>query len=201
MHRRRGRHLEDALLDAAWAELTERGYAGFTLESVAKRAGTSTPVIYRRWANKALMVEAAVLHATAKQVIEVPDTGTLRGDLIAMMQAANSARAELIVATAALLGGYFEETGTNPVQLREQVRGSSRSAAEPILRRAADRGEVDRTVLKPRLISLPFDLFRHEVLMTLSPLPDDVITQIVDDVALPVLTRHTSQAPAGAGQT
>jgi AcrR family transcriptional regulator len=48
MHRRRGRHLEDALLDAAWAELTERGYAGFTLESVAKRAGTSTPVIYRR---------------------------------------------------------------------------------------------------------------------------------------------------------
>ncbi|GAB3495696.1 helix-turn-helix domain-containing protein [Amycolatopsis cihanbeyliensis] len=90
MQRRRGRDLEEALLGAAWAELTERGYAGFTLEAVAKRAGTSTPVIYRRWANKALMVEAALLHQSSTRVVDVPDTGTLRGDLIKMMQAANS---------------------------------------------------------------------------------------------------------------
>lgn len=45
--RRRGTALEDAILDAAWADLTELGYADMTLESVAKRAGTSRPVLAR----------------------------------------------------------------------------------------------------------------------------------------------------------
>ena len=46
--RRRGIALEEALLDAAWAELTERGYDGFTIDAVAARAGTSRAVLYRR---------------------------------------------------------------------------------------------------------------------------------------------------------
>ncbi len=44
-NRRRGTALENAILDAAWAELVEHGYADMTLESVAKRAGTSRPVL------------------------------------------------------------------------------------------------------------------------------------------------------------
>jgi AcrR family transcriptional regulator len=194
MHRRRGRDLDEALLGAAWAELSERGYAGFTLEAVAKRAGTSTPVIYRRWANKALMVEAAIAYENAERVTEIPDTGTLRGDLIAMMRAANNSRIDLLVVTAVLLGGYFEDMGTNPERLREQIVGGRRSAAEAIVRRAVDRGEVHVATLEPRLISLPFDLFRHEVLMTLKPVPEEVITQIVDDIALPLLTRRAHGA-------
>ncbi|MCS7482932.1 TetR/AcrR family transcriptional regulator [Umezawaea endophytica] len=191
MHRRRGKDLEEALLGAAWAELKERGYAGFTLEAVAKRAGTSTPVIYRRWANKALMVEAAIAHENTERVTETPNTGTLRGDLVAMMRAANDSRIDLLVVTAVLLGGYFEDMGTNPEQLREQIVGDRRSAAEAIVQRAVDRGEVDAATLRPHLISLPFDLFRHEVLMTLKPVPEQVISRIVDDITLPLLTGRT----------
>ncbi|NNH69050.1 TetR/AcrR family transcriptional regulator [Nocardia uniformis] len=192
MQRRRGKDLEEALLAAAWAELTERGYAAFTLESVAKRAGTSTPVIYRRWANKALMVEAALAHASSVRVIDVPDTGTLRGDLIAIMRAANTSRVDLLVATAVLLDGYFAETGSNPDRLREHILAGRRSAAETIVQRAVDRGEVDASLLEPRLISLPFDLFRHEVLMTLKPVSDKAIGQIVDGITMPLLTRPLS---------
>ena len=43
----RGAELEEALLDAAWAELQEVGYPAFTYEGVAQRAGTSKPVLYR----------------------------------------------------------------------------------------------------------------------------------------------------------
>jgi AcrR family transcriptional regulator len=50
--RRRGTALEDAILDAAWTELIEHGYANLTLESVAKRSGTSRPVLARRWPNR-----------------------------------------------------------------------------------------------------------------------------------------------------
>ncbi|WP_217170610.1 TetR/AcrR family transcriptional regulator [Streptomyces sp. AC512_CC834] len=190
MRRRRGKDLEDALLGAAWAELTERGYAAFTLEAVANRAGTSTPVIYRRWANKALMVEAAIAHASSQRVVEVPDTGTLRGDLIAVLRAANASRTDLLVATVILLDGYFADTGTNPDQLREYVLAGRRSAAEEIVQRAVRRGEVDASLLEPRLVSLPFDLFRHEVLMTLRPVSDEAIERIVDGIAVPLLTRQ-----------
>ncbi|MFG2672143.1 TetR/AcrR family transcriptional regulator [Streptomyces sp. NPDC048445] len=193
MQRRRGRALKAALLDAAWEELTARGYAAFTLEAVAKRAGTSTPVIYRRWANRAVMVEAAIAHTSSLRAIEVPDTGTLRGDLIAIMRTANESRVGLLVATAVLLDGYFTERGSSPEQLREDILGSRRSAAESIVRRAVERGEVDPSVLEPRLVSLPFDLFRHEVLMTLKPVPEEVIVRIVDGIALPLLTRPSSR--------
>ncbi|MGN5630433.1 TetR/AcrR family transcriptional regulator [Streptomyces sp. AC154] len=191
MQRRRGRALEEALLDAAWEELTARGYAAFTLEAVAKRAGTSTPVIYRRWANRAVMVEAALAHASSLRAVEIPDTGTLRGDLIAIMRTANESRVGLLVATAVLLDGYFTERGSSPEQLRERILGGQRSAAESIVRRAVERGEVDPAVLEPRIVSLPFDLFRHEVLMTLKPVPEEAIVRIVDGIALPLLTRRS----------
>lgn len=194
MERRRGPALEAALLEAAWAELTERGYTGFTLESVAKRAGTSTPVIYRRWPDKTRLVEAAIAHASDANAVDVPDTGSLRGDLIAMMRAANTSRVGLLAATTALLGSYFEETGTNPGQLRDQIMGK-RSSAELIMQRAIERGEVDIEVVTPRVVSLPFDLFRHEVLMTLQPIPESDITAIVDQIVLPLTTRR----PASAG--
>lgn len=192
MQRRRGKDLEDALLEAAWTELTERGYPAFTLEAVAKRAGTSTPVIYRRWANKALMVEAAITHASARRVVDVPDTGTLRGDLITVMRAANASRTDLLVAVAVLLDGYFADTGSNPRQLREQILAGRLSAAETIVRRAVRRGEVDASLLEPRLVSLPFDLFRHEVLMTLEPVSNEAIERIVDGIVVPLLTRQAS---------
>jgi hypothetical protein len=38
------------------------------------------------------------------------------------------------------------------------------------------------------LIALPFDLVRHEFLMTLTAVPDDVVREIVDDVFLPLIT-------------
>ncbi|WP_234346282.1 helix-turn-helix domain-containing protein [Streptomyces sp. NRRL F-5755] len=70
------------ILEAAWDELRERGYANLTVDSVARRAGTSKPVLHRRWADKQKLVEAAVVRRNADQMVPPADTGTLRGDLI-----------------------------------------------------------------------------------------------------------------------
>src|SRR3954471_19906591 len=79
--RRRGEELEHALLTAAWAELIEVGYPKMTIENVAARAGTSKPVIYRRWPTKAKLVIAALAHNMPLQQSDI-DTGSLRGDLL-----------------------------------------------------------------------------------------------------------------------
>ena len=188
MPRRRGRLLEAALLDAAWAELRERGWAGFTVDAVARRAGTSTPVLYRRWPGKAALVEAAVAHVADARPVVTPDTGSLRGDLIAVLRAGNEARADLIAACAAQLGGYFEQSGTDPATLRRRLLDGGRTPTETIMERAVRRGEIAARVLTPRMVSLASDLLRHEVLTTLRPVPDSTILEIVDDVVLPLVT-------------
>src|ERR1700685_1894437 len=71
--RRRGAALEHALLDAAWQELQESGYAKLTMERVADRAGTSRAVIYRRWRSRPDLVIAAMRHHQPVLSGAVPD--------------------------------------------------------------------------------------------------------------------------------
>lgn len=185
--RRRGRELEEALLDAAWAELVEHGYSGFTIESVAERAATSRAVLYRRWPTKPELVRAAVGHANFKDRVAVPDTGSLREDLVELMRRTNRARARLGVFVVVQLSGYFAETGTGPSDLRNIVMAGPGPAIETVLARAVERGEVDPAKLTPRVVGVPYDLFRQELLMTLKPVPDEVIESIVDEVFLPLV--------------
>jgi AcrR family transcriptional regulator len=61
--RRRGKQLEDALYDAALAELAAVGYGGLTMEGIAARARTGKAALYRRWSSKHDLVQAALLYA------------------------------------------------------------------------------------------------------------------------------------------
>src|SRR6188768_1091318 len=85
--RRRGEQLESELLAAAWAELVHVGYANLTMESIAARARTGIAVLYRRWPNKEQLVFAALQHHRSENPVAVPDTGTLRDDLLAYLKA------------------------------------------------------------------------------------------------------------------
>lgn len=186
--RRRGKELEAALLDAAWAELADRGYGALTIDGVAQRAGTSRTVVYRRWATKAELVRAAVAHVANRETMPDPDTGTLRDDLAAVMRFANETRIGLTALFVAYLGGYFQETGTSPADLREAIVGGTPTLIDRIVDRAIERGEVDAARMTPRVRTLAFDLFRHEALMTLKPVPPEVIDEILDDIYLPFVT-------------
>jgi AcrR family transcriptional regulator len=186
--RRRGQELETALLDAAYTELVEGGLAAFTLDGVAGRAQTSRPVLARRWATREELVIAAIRHHDEHHRPPIPDTGTLRGDLVAALKSANQHRMQLIAPVLAQLSGYFLENGTTPAELRRRLIGDRVTSDEVIIQRAIDRGELDPARLSPRIATLPFDLFRHEVLMTQAPVTDEVIEEIVDRVALPLMT-------------
>lgn len=107
-----------------------------------------------------------------------------------MLRAANDSRVDLLAAITVLLESHFDEVGTYPAQLREQIVRGRRSAAEIVMQRAVARGEVSAEVVTPRLTSLPFDLFRYEVMMTHQPVGEDVITEIVDKFFVPLVTRQ-----------
>lgn len=191
--RRRGAALQSALLGAAWDELVERGYDSFTIESVARRAQTSRAVLYRRWASKAELVRAAIGHAGQQDSVPIPDTGSLRDDLVELLHRANWSRSRIGITLALQLSGYYAETGTSLAELRNTLISGHGTAVETLISRAVERGEADPAKLTSRVVGVPFDLYRHELLMTLQSVPSDVIAEIVDEVFIP-LVRPAEQA-------
>src|SRR6202161_819003 len=111
--RRGGEVLEKALLDAAWAELTERGYDDLTVDAVATRAGTSRAVLYRRWPSKQDLVLATLVQHVKTDFVAAPDTGSLRGDVIGLLKLANKLRVRLAMLVFTQLGGFYREGTTH----------------------------------------------------------------------------------------
>lgn len=192
--RRRGAELETAILDAAWEQLTAEGYEHFTIDAVTARARTSKPVLYRRWNTREDLLRATVRHRGGADSPPSPDTGSLRGDLLALLGHANTLRNPLVALVSSMLGSYYNQAGPTPAELRAEFIGQRGSTVEKVVNRAVQRGEVDPARLTPRIIDLPFDLFRNEMMMTLKPVPDHVLRQIVDDIFIPLVARQPGPA-------
>jgi AcrR family transcriptional regulator len=188
--RRRGDELEAALLDAAWEELVEVGFARLTMESVAARARTGVAVLYRRWPGKDALTMAAIAHYGAKHPVEIPDTGSLRGDMLALLGGVNDARYSFTVVVTAAFSGLLTSTGLTPAEVRARLLGDRPMWSDQIFRRAHERGEIDLDKTPAAVLALPFDLMRHDLLMTLKPVPPERIAAIVDDLFLPLAAAY-----------
>nr|WP_277348475.1 TetR/AcrR family transcriptional regulator [Planctomonas sp. JC2975] len=183
------------MLEAAWEELTEKGYNGLTFDAVAERARTSRPVLYRRWPDRASLVLAAIGRHYDNDPVEIPDTGTLRDDLKELIRIASGRRIEMVVMLSAQLSGLFSESGMSLGDLRERLLGGQRTVwSSIILARAQERGEIDLDVVPERVQNLPFDLFRHELLMTHTPVTEEFVSSTVDGIFLPLVDHYMQKA-------
>ena len=130
-----------ALLEATMAVLTESGYRALTTAAVASRAGVSTATLYRRWPSKEVMVVDAAA-AYAQELTTEADTGTLEGDLRALLR---DKAASLTGKEGGVLQTLIGEARHN-IPLAEALVDvfvlPIRRRVEEITRRAADRGEI-----------------------------------------------------------
>lgn len=185
--RRHGEELESAILDAAWAELVEVGYAKLTMESVAARAGTSKPVIYRRWPGRPELVLAAWRRRVPDEG-DLPDTGELRADLLALMHRLVHRFDDT---PRDVLAGLMTETFRDPqvfaLLLKQIAAAKQRPTIEILVRRAVERGEIPPIEITPRVAKVPLDLIRAEAIFHHREIDEKTITEIADDVFLPLL--------------
>lgn len=187
--RRRGADLENAILDATWAELVEQGYARLTMEDVASRAGTSRTVLARRWDGKLSLAIAAIRQQMAKHPLEVEECGDLRAELMEFVNRASSRAIVIPVVFSLLSSEYFQDTSSPPQRLREALTEGESGVFAAILQRAVERGEIDPEKLNPAIESLLGDLLRHHALMTLSAPPLNLRKAWVDTVFIPLVKK------------
>src|SRR5882757_1662237 len=181
--RRRGAVLESALLQAAADELDAVGYAGFTMDGVAARAKTSRMVLYRRWPNRAQLVLAVMRGRVTSISEDVPDTGHLRDDVLALVRQVAGRYRQI---GPDIVHGLLAEVPDLPTDVWQVFAG----AMTTILDRAVDRGEIGRVRMTPRLLSVPADLVRREMLLTRNSVPDVALVEIVEDIFLPLVHAH-----------
>jgi AcrR family transcriptional regulator len=177
----RSARVRAAVIDATLAELAERGYSGVSLDGVAARADVHKTTVYRRWRTKETLVLDVMLEQAA-QTVAVPDTGSLRGDLLEL--AHRSAAIQSSPAGEAVVRAVAGEAAGNP----DIAAASRRFWAERleldrmILRRARERGEIaPETASRPVIEALLGPLY-FRLLVTGQSLDDAYIESVVDVV-------------------
>ena len=192
-HARLGRkrdHTRDPeILDAAVAVLAEVGYEAMTMDMVATRARAGKATLYRRWPSKAeLVIEAVACMKQAQSRIEdLPDTGTLRGDLVALIRPHSMEDSERKMQ---VMGGLVSMLSRDP-QLAEAV---NEAITEPrarlnrtLMERAAARGEIRADADLDTIAHIGPSMTAFRTLVQRKPVDREFLIGLIDGVVLPAL--------------
>ncbi len=177
---------EQQILDATLEVLADVGYDRLTMDAVATRAKASKATLYRRWNGKVSLVIDALL--SVKTTPEVPDTGSLRGDLIASFCGMGGLTDQQSVGTFASVLTAIHRDQDFAAAFRREVIGPKSQVSRTVFERARDRGEladgVDIELFAPALAGIV--LHRMYVM---GELPDEaLITRVIDQIILPAAT-------------
>ena len=177
-----------AIVDAALEVLAEHGYERMTMDQVATRAGAGKATLYRRWPSKADLVAQAVSQFDRTPTLaELPDTGSLRGDLLALMRPQTDDDARRALAAASGLASLLSA---------EPALAAAASAAlvEPfvasplmLMRRAVERGEVGPDVDVETIALVTPSMTAFRLVLQREPVDVDLVAHLVDTVVLPAL--------------
>ena len=175
---------EREILDATLDVLTDVGYDLLTMDAVANRAKASKATLYRRWRGKPELVVAAVMcHHSAPGA--VPDTGSLRGDLLAAYCGTgglNDPRAQAVLTAVVTAMGRDPEFAE---VYRRDFIGPKIAVSRAVYERARERGEVhpdtDLNVLGPALAGIVL----HRAFLLGENVTPDLVGRVLDEVILP----------------
>ena len=179
---------EQEILDATLTVLADAGYDRLTMDAVAAEAKASKATLYRRWSSKPeLVIDAVCSH---KEQPPTPDTGTLRGDLLAAycgMGGLGDARSMGVLAAVVTAMARDEEFA---LAYRRDFIGPKQRAMRLVLDRAVARGEVrddaDLDLIAPALPGIVL----HRVFLLGEQATPDLVARVIDQIILPAVSRH-----------
>jgi AcrR family transcriptional regulator len=196
--RKRDHTRDGDILDAALEVLAETGYDGMTVDMVAARAKAGKATLYRRWPSKAELVMDAVacMKKSHIDLDDLPDTGTLRGDLVAMIKTPSIKDGEKKLR---IMAGLISLLSRNP----ELTEAANSALVEPrasinrvFYRRAVERGEISADVDVDSLSMVAVSMTTYRVLIQRKQVDRAFLISLIDGVLLPAagIARETSKS-------
>jgi AcrR family transcriptional regulator len=176
------RKTEQAILEATRELLAERGVNQLTVEGVAARSGVAKTTIYRRWRSKDELA-LAVLLDMVEQIVEVPDLGDVRRELIAFVDGAVKILGTTLMGR--VMQGLVSDLATDPElgrSFRERIVAFRVAEIRRVLERAIERGELRPDVDVDLVHELLFGPVYYRLLLSGGPLDKGLATRIVDAV-------------------
>jgi AcrR family transcriptional regulator len=193
LRRKRGAALEDAILAAAYEELSEVGYSAFSVEGVAARARTGKASIYRRWATKQELVLDAlcgVLPTPQQCGIELELGNDELTTADALRQVAQVICTILNSPAGDAMRAVKCEAFIDPELARtvdERFQAPRRAAMLAILRRGVERGEVRPAAVTDMIADVLPAVIAHRVILMREPVSEADIAAIIDQVLIPLV--------------
>jgi AcrR family transcriptional regulator len=175
-----------AILDAAMALIAEVGYDRMTIDAIAARSGVSKPTLYRRWPHGKPEIVADAIRERHAEKGTVPDTGSLRGDLLALV----AAQTGKLLDDVHVACGLLTQMRTSPelaAVMQEHVLAEERSRYDTILARARARGELPARRVSPLFAEVAGSIVFGRVTITGEPVDAAFAAELVDHVLLPIL--------------
>jgi AcrR family transcriptional regulator len=185
--RRRGEALEHAIHRATLDELADAGYAALTMDGIARRAQTGKAALYRRWPGKRELVLDALL-GVLPDPGEVASSASVRDELLATLTimadtvAGRSRFPSLDVLLEVLRVPELRDAFASRV-IEPRLR-----IVHDILRRGAERGEIDPGRISTLVARTGPALVIETFLLTGAPPPGDELARIVDTIVMPLLS-------------
>jgi AcrR family transcriptional regulator len=187
--RKRDHTRDPEILDAALEVLAEAGYDGMTIDMVAARAKAGKATMYRRWPSKSELVIDAVACMKNGDIDfdRLPDTGTLRGDLIAMIKAPSIKDSETKLK---IMAGLVSMLTRNP----ELADAANTAMVEPraavnrvFFKRAIERGEISSDCNVEMLSQVSASMVAYRALILRTPVDRAFLISIIDGVVMPAV--------------
>ena len=174
--------LDDRILEQTLVLLGSHGYAGLTLDELAARSGVAKTTVLRRWPSKAA-VAAAGVQRLALQSVDVPNSGTLRADLRALLHGAVET---FVRGRGQFVARLIREAGHHPeiTDLVHTVIHTRRQAYRRVLALAIARGELAPSVDQELLMDLLIGPIWTRLLITRDPITGDYVDSIVETVLI-----------------
>lgn len=193
---RRSDRARVAVLHAADDLLVERGYAGVTIEGIAARAGVAKQTIYRWWPSKFEILMDTLLEDAAG-ALEIPDTGTVDGDLQEhLRRLAEFLSAEPAGQVMLALIGQAQHDAEVARAFQQRFLDERRALDRTILERGVGRGELRGDTDLDLAIDMIYGPLYHRVLLTGLPVDDRFIDRLVSNV-MAAIAAPTQPSAAG----
>ena len=189
--RKRDHSRNASILDATLEVLAEVGLAGLTMDLVAARAGAGKATIYRRWTSKTELVIDALEHLKRIQVDleHLPDTGTLRGDLLGLFKPPSLEDTTRQLKSMAGLASLISQDQALAEAANAAVIEPWATAHLTLMRRAAQRGEIAADADLETLSKVLPAMAAYRSLVQRQPFDLEFLLSMVDGVILPALRR------------